>query len=735
MTLADITAHVQAIPVQLSTRTVNVFKSTHRFNPAGSPNADKTQHPDNGKRIFAAPNLDSLIEQNTTSDEEQSFCKNNDFSFYGTGWQSWGFGGETMPGTFEQKYIPLIPQFKKYITMPGGKPVSVYRSKEKLLVGHFICYFRWNDTYLVVASTGNSHPSNSILPKSVFGQKKQPGVQKSFATIQREYEELISNTSFRTPRDDLVLPPVEFTIDRKNRILSCSVDAFGKVWKQNELIAELSIFCAHGYFELKEMIQKLYGTTAEKRFTPLAFLNTSSAKLITGGWESWYNRYSNISQTYIQNDLSSLGSTDNFIKKYFIDDNKPTIFQIDDGWEQGVGQWEPDRKRFPAGLNALATTISMQGYIPGLWIAPFVIDWRTDFCTMHTQWILRNEYGTPIEAGFNLSWGSVFGQLQPGLPFSFYCLDLSNEDVIEYLDSLMDRVINEWGFRYIKLDFLYAGMLQGKFVNGGTAYQWYNSALRILTSRKTNVKGQHVMYLGCGMPFESSFNYLPLSRIGPDTKEDWDLMLMKRLHFSGRTGAVVNLQSTLGHAFWDQSIFINDPDVIFMRNTNITLMQKEKELIALVNFLFASQIMYSDDPEEFAVPDEHSFTQHIISLYHKFSEEEFGLVNKTSTVYYIASKSAKFCGIINLSDVPYIFNRNELTLHSSRILSGSTDCFTKNTILNPVVNHCVKCADPNQNKHKNKSNNIGSKDKDFYSAESHSITIFSTQPEQQGASL
>src|SRR5574344_3017993 len=464
-------------------------------------------------------------------------------------------------------------------------------------------------------------------------------------------------------------------------------------------------------------------------------LSLSSNKIMIDGWESWYNHYNKINESLIKEDLESLCANDNIIKTYIAPNTKNIVFQVDDGWEQGVGQWEGDRTLFPNGMKSLASSISQKGYVPGLWVAPFVIDIRTDFAALHTDWLLRNKNGKPVCAGLNTSWGDFCGKNQPSWPCSFFCLDLSNFDVAEYLDSLMDRVINEWGFRYIKLDFLYAGMLQGKFVNGGTAYQWYNSALRILTSRKTNVKGQHVMYLGCGMPFESSFNYLPLSRIGPDTKEDWDLMLMKRLHFSGRTGAVVNLQSTLGHAFWDQSIFINDPDVIFMRNTNITLMQKEKELIALVNFLFASQIMYSDDPEEFAVPDEHSFTQHIISLYHKFSEEEFGLVNKTSTVYYIASKSAKFCGIINLSDVPYIFNRNDLTLHSSRILSGSTDCFTKNTILNPVVNHCVKCADPNQNKHKNKSNNIGSKDKDFYSAESHSITIFSTQPEQQGASL
>src|SRR5574344_487317 len=699
MDIADITAHSELIPISDDHIHTNVYRTAYRFVPK-----QDTVYTDSNKRIFTALPLESLIEKTIVSEEEQKYCRTHDFFFYGTGWQSWGFGGEIEPGKHGQRFIPLVPQFKKYISMPGGKPLAFFKTKEKLLVGQFICYFRWNNIYLVVASTGNCHLVHTLKAASDEVKKTNTSVKNTFASLVSKYEAIAANATSRVLSDALVLPPVEYTIDRRNRILTGSVDAKGKVWNKNELVAELSVFCVHGFFELREIIQRLYGTTSEKRFSQLAFINTSSVKLITGGWESWYNRYSNINQKYIQDDLGSLGTSENLIKKYFLEENKPTIFQIDDGWEQGVGQWEPDRKRFPAGLNALATTISMQGYIPGLWIAPFVIDWRTDFCTMHTQWILRNEYGTPIEAGFNLSWGSVFGQLQPGLPFSFYCLDLSNEDVIEYLDSLMDRVINEWGFRYIKLDFLYAGMLQGKFVNGGTAYQWYNSALRILTSRKTNVKGQHVMYLGCGMPFESSFNYLPLSRIGPDTKEDWDLMLMKRLHFSGRTGAVVNLQSTLGHAFWDQSIFINDPDVIFLRDTNITLTNNEKELIALVNFLFGGQLMISDDMNETPTP----LTRHIVELYKKFADETFGLVNMTSTTYVIFSKSGTYCGIINLSDKDIALNKNDFLKIISIQRGTKVTQESVNASLTPIVQHGAISAD-------------------YIGVEKHSITILGGQ--------
>jgi alpha-galactosidase len=281
---------------------------------------------------------------------------------------------------------------------------------------------------------------------------------------------------------------------------------------------------------------------------------------------------------------------------------------------------------------------------------------------------------------------------------------LSNETVIKYFDALMEKIINEWGFRYIKLDFLYAGMLNGKFKNGGSAYLWYNRALKVLTSRKKNKNGEAVVYLGCGMPFESSASYLPLSRIGPDTKEDWDMNLLKNLHFSGRPGAFCNSQSTLGHAFWDQSIFINDPDVIFLRDTNSSLTHNEKELIALVNFLFAGQIMISDDMTETAT----SFTKEIVCLFEKFIAEEFGQVNLTDEVYVIFNRTGTYCGLINLSKkeiaVPLVEFNDILKKQTTNDYKKSATA--QGSGFKPVIAH-------------------GAVTTDFITTQPHSISIYS----------
>nr|MCR5606405.1 alpha-galactosidase [Treponema sp.] len=454
-------------------------------------------------RELAVLSIDDLIEK-CVAKEKKAFCHANDFAFYASGWQSWGFGGEIDKGEYEKKYFPIVPQWKKYFNVSGSLPKRIFGGKKnpknrKLLAGYFFIYFRWNlgqhDVYLAIASTGN--------------------IKESL--------------------EDKALPPVKYYVDRKTRKISVTVYSDGKTWTTGEKIASISIFAANDFFELKDTVEGLYAADKEIRFSRLKFLDSCNDNIRIAGWESWYNHYEKINAELIDGDLTCLGLTDNLIKSYFIDKKSPCIFQVDDGWEKGLGDWEADLSRFPYGMIKLAKSIEDKGYVPGLWLAPFIIDWRSDFAKNHRDWILKDENDKPVQAGFNLVWGASFGKEQPGLPYSYYCFDLSNPAVLTYLDSLMEKVINEWGFRYIKLDFLFAGMLYGKFRNPGACYEYYDRAIKILTKRNVNKKGQRVAYLGCGMPFELSFNSFPLSRIGPDTKETWDIDYLRRANFPART--------------------------------------------------------------------------------------------------------------------------------------------------------------------------------------------------------
>ncbi len=619
-----------------------------------------SEEPDKENLLFATAQIDDLIKL-VKRPEQIKNCIANDFAFYGSGWQSWGFGGEIECGKYQKEYIPIIPQWKQYITFPG-KPSSLV-PKEKLLKGQFIIYLRWGTTYMVIASTGNASPAyNEVRP--------------------RPAEE------FKEDSRNKVLPPVQFFVDRNTRTLYCTAYSDGKKWRAGERIAEITIFVAYNYFALKNGIAALFGSSESPRMQQLEFLNCAYddriRRIYTAGWESWYNHYANIDSKLIAADLENLSKTDNLINLHCIQRNRPVVFQVDDGWEKACGQWEVDENRFPEGMTTLASSIEEKGFIPGLWLAPFIVDWRSSIAKNHRDWILRDKKGKPIPAGFHLLWGAPFGKDQPSKPYSYFCLDLSNDEVVDYLARVMDTVVNKWGFRYLKLDFLFAGMIDGVFKNGGAAYQWYDRAIRMITAIKENRNSQPVAYLGCGLPLESSFNQFPLSRIGPDTREAWDTNYLRRAHFSARAGAYANLQSTIGHAFWNKSVYLNDADVVFMRYENISLTDTEKELIALTDYMFSSQLMLSDDPVKFNSASEGFFTNHIENLFKILRETEWAVLNMTDETYCVYSKNLRFVGFINLSDKPVPLHDGQI--HDELGLNGVSD----STAYEPLLLHATK---------------------------------------------
>ncbi|MCL2233472.1 MAG: alpha-galactosidase, partial [Treponema sp.] len=381
--------------------------------------------------------------------------------------------------------------------------------------------------------------------------------------------------------------------------VQAEVFAPGKAWKTGEPIAVLNVFFARTFFGFKDALKTLY--RQENAFGTLDFLRSSlnepagkepaGKRNLPGGYESWYNHYNNINQTIILDDLQALAETENLLKLRYIDRKRPLVFQIDDGWEWTVGEWEVNTDRFPLGLKHIASRIEDAGFIPGLWLAPFLVTRRCRVFREKPEWLLREtpplngKRGKPVVAGFNHLWDK-----------QYYCLDISRQDVLEYLKAIIDRAIDDWGFRYLKIDFLYTGLFAGAFAEGGVPHEHYERACKIMTSRTSNTCGLPVAYLGCGLPMGLSYRHFPLSRTGADTREEWDWNLVRLLGHVGRPSAWMNLRNTIGRTHLDGAVYISDPDVIFLRTKNCKLTETEKELIALVNFLLAGQIMFSDDP-------------------------------------------------------------------------------------------------------------------------------------------
>lgn len=495
------------------------------------------------------------------------------------GWQSWNPGFEVAPGQQQPSLTNrLIKAWNKYLVFPN----TTFKPDKNIILGQFISYLRWGDFYLVFASVGN---------------------------VSR------------------VLPPVQFIFDRAQNTITIEICDKGNDWRRDDITAQIEIFTASSFFECKDKLREIYNSL---HFAPIAHLGKTP-----GGWESWYNHYANINEALVLNDLEALTKTENVISKGSFSSR---IFQIDDGWEIALGDWQPRTDRFANGLAPIVQKIEAADFIPGLWIAPFIIDARSKTATEHPDWLLRDSKQKLVTAGFNPLWGKHG---------NFYCLDLSRDDVIEHLNNLMETVINEWGFRYIKLDFMYAGMLYGKYQTPTASYKIFNRAITVLTSRTKTKSGNPVAYLGCGIPFELSFKYTPLSRIGCDTYEHWVNKTARFLNWNGRNEAYLNLKDTLGHALWNNTVFANDPDVVFVRTQNCSLTPEEKLLIAKVNILFGSQFMYSDDPEKEGAL-ERSLSMQITEFRNQFATEEFGLIQTQEDVFKIFNRTHTIEGTIDL---------------------------------------------------------------------------------------
>ena len=282
------------------------------------------------------------------------------------------------------------------------------------------------------------------------------------------------------------------------------------------------------------------------------------------GYTSWYNLYENISEESIENDLAGFKGS----KKL------PDVFQIDDGYENAVGDWLVQNERFPHGMKRAADAIRAAGMLPGIWLAPFAAEKKSILVKEHPDWLLRDENGEPQPGGCNWS--------------GFYGLDIYNPEVRAYLKEVFDTVVRDWGYRLLKLDFLYACCLIPR--RDKTRAQVMYDGMRLLRELAGDA-----LILGCGVPLAPAFGMVDYCRIGCDMSLNWlgDLQLRP---FHREVPSTRNtILNTVFRRHLDGRAFRNDPDVFLLRNDNISLTPKERELLATVNALFGGVLFTSDN--------------------------------------------------------------------------------------------------------------------------------------------
>lgn len=287
------------------------------------------------------------------------------------------------------------------------------------------------------------------------------------------------------------------------------------------------------------------------------------------GYSSWYNRYEDISEETIISDL-------NGCKEVL---SAGDLFQIDDGWETHVGDWlEPDREKFPEDMKNTVQKIHDADFSAGLWLAPFVCETDSDVYKNHPDWLLKID-GKPWRCGGNWS--------------GFYALDIDNPQVLNYLERVFDKVLNEWGFDLVKLDFLYGVAPFGtKTESRGGRMIRAMELLRKWCGDK--------LILGCGVPVMPAFGIADYCRVSCDVGLDWDDKWFMRLFHRERVSTKQAIGNTVFRRQLNGRAYLSDPDVFFLREENIRLTAEQKEKLAAANALLGGVLLTSDDPSQYS---------------------------------------------------------------------------------------------------------------------------------------
>ena len=103
-------------------------------------------------------------------------------------------------------------------------------------------------------------------------------------------------------------------------------------------------------------------------------------------------------------------------------------------WSSTVGAWQPSKTRFPRGLRFLLDRIHEKGMVPGLWLEPEVAGKRSVLAQKPDSWFFMR-HGRRVVKNSRL------------------LLDFRNPEVRSYLDSVVQRLVKEYGVGYIKMDY------------------------------------------------------------------------------------------------------------------------------------------------------------------------------------------------------------------------------------------------------------------------------------------
>ncbi|MFW9996263.1 MAG: glycoside hydrolase family 36 protein [Candidatus Odinarchaeota archaeon] len=302
-------------------------------------------------------------------------------------------------------------------------------------------------------------------------------------------------------------------------------------------------------------------------------MNVQSDQCSRVGWCSWYYYYLDISSRDLLKNVK------------FFEEHSPAIpidmIQLDDGYFTAIGDYTSFNSKFPVGLSEFVDQVHGQNKAAGIWIAPFFAAENSDLFQKNPDWFLKSKTDQKL-LPVCYNWDQIE-----------YALDLTRPDVQKYLKDLVWKIVNEWYFDFIKIDFVYAASVYESHYQekGLTRAQVYRLGVKIIRE----AMGKRAYLLGCGAPIGPSIGLVDAMRVSKDTRELWDTGNDPVLSDPCLKGA---LAANIYRSFMHDKLWINDPDCLIVRKANSKLTEDELRLQLTVFGLTGGQLLISDDMEK-----------------------------------------------------------------------------------------------------------------------------------------
>jgi len=326
--------------------------------------------------------------------------------------------------------------------------------------------------------------------------------------------------------DGILVDPGETRQGESVLLLSCPIDQAAAAWVQ----AAAMTFAPR------------------KRFHPVT------------GWCSWYQFGSDLTESHVLEAME--GCLD------IAGQSGSDLIQLDDGFERTAGEWD-ENARFPHGMRHMREQIEKAGFMPGIWLAPTMLNETSYLWRERPELCQRNAEGqSPVHFG---NWNG-----------RTHALDSTHPDALLFAEGVVRKAVHDWGYRYLKIDFCYNVSHKARFHNPKLTQMQAN---RLLYAAIRRAAGEDVYILACG--YQGSARHLndlaDAARIGGDQQANWP---------SVAETMPGNMTRSQVHGHW----WTADPDVFYLRNEKNSLSLEEMRLVASITAMMGGLTLHSDLP-------------------------------------------------------------------------------------------------------------------------------------------